>query len=424
MDVDHPDIIEHIRFRKPGGDTKRRSDNRQQMHCAVNITDAFIQAVKEGGTYDLICPHSKQVRDTLKARDVWEEILETRALTGEPYLLKIDEANRRLPDTQKAKGLKIRGSNLCSEIVLPTDEERTFVCCLSSLNIEKWEEWKDTNIVQDLIRFLDNVLQSFINNAPDSLKKARYSAEKERALGLGTLGWHGFLQSKGVPIEGGGFNSSVQWTHIIYAEIFKRADQESRKLALERGEPDDMIGTGRRNSRLMAIAPNANSADLLDTSPSIEPYFRNVFLKDTRAGTFKVKNRHLEKILKDRGFDTDDVWTSIDKNGGSVYHLDFLTDDEKKVFATSMELDQHWLVELADNRGYYVDQAQSLNLFFPHGSSRKYVNSVHMKFLDSTNVLTLYYFRTEREVAADTVKAIERKALVDWKGDDCVACQG
>lgn len=424
LDVDHPDIIEHIRFRKPGGDTKRRSDNRQQMHSAVNITDKFIEAVKAGTTYDLICPHTKRVYETLKARTVWEEILETRALTGEPYLLKIDEANRKLPPSQKAKGLKIRGSNLCSEIILPTDSERTFVCCLSSLNIEKYDEWKDTNIVQDLTRFLDNVLQSFINNAPDTLSRAKYSAEKERALGLGTLGWHGFLQSKGVPIEGGGFGSSVQWTHVIYSMIAKKAEEESRKMAVERGEPDDMVGTGLRNSRRMAIAPNANSADLLDTSPSIEPYFRNVFLKDTRAGTFKVKNRHLQKLLVAMGHDNDGIWTSIDKNSGSVSHLEFLSDEQKKVFATSMELDQHWLIELADQRGKYVDQAQSLNLFFPYGSSKQYVNSVHIKYLNSENVLTLYYFRTEREVKADTVKKIERKALVDWSGEECIACSG
>ena len=307
---------------------------------------------------------------------------------------------------------------------MPTDSERTFVCCLSSLNIEKYEEWKDTNIVQDLIRFLDNVLQSFINNAPDTLHKAKYSAEKERALGLGTLGWHGFLQSKGVPIEGGGFGSSVQWTHVIYSTIAKRAEEESRKLATERGEPDDMKGTGLRNSRRMAIAPNANSADLLDTSPSIEPYFRNVFLKDTRAGAFKVKNRHLQKVLINLGKDTDDVWTSIDKNAGSVSHLEFLTDVEKRVFATSMEMDQHWLIELAEQRGKYVDQAQSLNVFFPYGSSRQYINSVHLKFLSSDNVLTMYYLRTERESHADVVKDIERKALIDWSSPECVACSG
>lgn len=424
MDVNHPDIIEHINFRKPGGDSKRRSDNRKQFHTAVNITDKFIDAVKNNEEYELICPHSKEVREVLNARKVWELMLENRALTGEPFMLKIDEANRKMPDSQKELGLKIRGSNLCSEIVLPTDDDRTFVCCLSSLNIEKFEEWKDTNIVQDLIRFLDNVLQSFIDNAPESMSKAKYSAAKERALGAGTLGWHGYLQSKGVPFEGGGFNSSVQHTHKIYNLIKERAVSESRKLAVERGEPDDMKGTGLRNSRLMAIAPNANSADLLDTSPSIEPYFRNVFLKDSRAGTFMIKNRHLQKLLQSKGLDTEKVWEDINKNEGSVCDIEGLTEEEKKVFKTAMEIDQHWVVEQANTRGKYICQAQSLNLFFPYGSSRKYVNSVHLKYLNSDDVLTLYYFRGEKEGNVDHAKKVERQALVDWSGDECIACGG
>lgn len=424
MNVDHPDILEHINFRKPGGDTKRRSDNRQQFHNAINLTDDFIAAVQNDTTYTLKCPHTGEVRDTLRAREVWELILETRALTGEPYLLKIDLANRRMPETQKAKGLKIRGSNLCSEITLPTDEERTFVCCLSSLNLEKWEEWKDTTIVEDLVRFLDNVLQSFIDNAPEGMRKAKFSAEKERAIGLGTLGYHGYLQSKSIAFESGGFNSAVMHTQMLYREIKRRAVDESKRLAVERGEPEDMIGTGMRNSRLMAIAPNANSADLLDTSPSIEPYFRNVFLKSTRAGNFKVKNRHLEKLLDAIGQNTDDVWDSIHKNAGKVDHLDFLSEHDKEVFKVAMEIDQHWVIELADHRGQSVDQAQSLNVFFPFGSSKKYVNSVHLKFLKSDNVLTMYYFRGEREGVADHAKKVERKALVDWSGESCAACEG
>jgi ribonucleoside-diphosphate reductase alpha chain len=425
--VTHPDIIEHIRFRRPGGDSKRRSDNRQQFHNAVNLTDDFIAAVENDTMYDLVCPHSGKVHDTLRARDVWEEILETRALTGEPYLLKIDEANRKLPETQKALGLKIRGSNLCSEIVLPTDSERTFVCCLSSLNMEKFEEWKDTRIVQDLVRFLDNVLQSFIEEAPLNLHKAVYSATRERAVGLGTLGWHGYLQSKLIPFEGGGFNSAVQHTHKLYGIIAERAEEESRQLAKERGEPEDMKGTGLRNSRTTAIAPNANSADLLDTSPSIEPYFRNVFIKSTRAGNFTVKNRHLQKVLQKYGEDTDETWAAINANEGRVDSLEFLTDEEKLVFKTAMETDMHWVIEHAEHRGQALGkmfQAQSLNVYFPFGSSRKYANSVHRKFLNSPNVLTMYYYRSEREGIADNAKAIERRALVDWSGEDCVACSG
>lgn len=424
MSVDHPDILEHIRFRVPGGDSKRRSDNRQQFHCAVNLTDAFVEAVKKDTTYDLVCPHSGKVYDTLRARAVWEDIIETRALTGEPYLMKVDEANRKLPETQKALGLKIHGSNLCSEIVLPTDEHRTFVCCLSSLNLDKFEEWKDTQIVQDLIRFLDNVLQFFISNSPEALAKARYSAEHERALGLGTFGWHALLQQKSIPFESGGFNSAVQLTHQVYSLIKTRAVEESQKLARERGEAPDMVGTGLRNSRLLSLAPNANSADLAGTSPSIEPYYRNIFQKDTRAGSFVIKNPYLEKLLEGKGHNTKGVWSDILANSGSVQHLEFLSEHEKSVFKTAMELDQHWIIELANQRGKYICQAQSLNLFFPAGSSREYVNSVHLKYLNSPDILTLYYFRTERESKVDTVKAIERKALTDWKSEDCVACQG
>lgn len=427
LNVDHPDIVEHINFRKPGGDSKRRSDNRKQFHNAVNLTDDFIKAVKEDGTYDLKCPHTGKVHETKRAREVWELILETRALTGEPYLFKIDEANRKLPQTQKDLGLRIRGSNLCSEITLPTDDERTFVCCLSSLNMEKFEEWKGSKIVEDLVRFLDNVLQSFIENAPLNMHKAKFSATKERAIGLGTLGWHGYFQSKNIAFESGGFDSAVMHTHKLCNLIRERGEAESRKLAVERGEPDDMKGTGYRNSRLFAIAPNANSADLLDTSPSCEPYFRNVFIKSTRAGNFTVKNRHLEKVLEAYGMNTDEVWKSIDKNEGMVDHLECLSEHEKNVYKVAMEMDQHWIVELAEHRGQALGdklQAQSLNTFFPFGSSRKYVGSVHMKFLNSPNVLTMYYFRTEKEGTPDHAKKIERRALVDWAVDECVACGG
>lgn len=314
--------------------------------------------------------------------------------------------------------------NTLTEITLPTDELRTFVCCLSSLNLEKYDEWKDTNIVQDLIRFLDNVLQFFIDNAPESLKKAKFSAERERALGLGTFGWHSLLQSRGIPFEGGGFGSAVQLTHQVFSQVKSRALEASRQLAVERGEAPDMVGSGLRNSRLLAVAPNANSADISGTSPSIEPWYRNVFVKDTRAGSFIIKNRHLENVLEGYGKNTAEVWADINAHNGSVQHLDFLTDRERAVFKTAIEMDQHWLVEMADQRGRHICQAQSLNLFFPAGVSREYVNSVHLKFLKSDNVLTLYYYRTEREAKVDTVKSIERQALQDWKGDDCVSCQG
>lgn len=425
MDVDHPDIIEHIRFRVPGGDDKRRSDNRQQFHNAVNLTDEFIQAVLEDKTIDLKCPAKGTVYETVRAREIWEEILETRALTGEPYMFKIDLANRKMPESQKQLGLKIKGSNLCSEITLPTNELRTFVCCLSSLNLERYPDWKDTNLVRDLIRFLDNVLQVFIDKCLDStLLKARYSAERERALGLGTFGWHSLLQRKNIPLESGGFNSAVQLNNIVYKHIKNRAMEESVLLAMERGEAPDMLGTGFRNSRLLAIAPNASSSDIANSSPSIEPWFSNYFIKDTRAGSAEQKNRYLEELLETLGQNTKEVWKSISDNEGSVQHLDFLTPEQKAVFKTAMEIDQHWLIELAETRGQYICQAQSLNLFFPSGSSREYVNSVHMKFLKSNNVLTLYYFRTKAESKVVKKQDIKQETLIDWTDGECKSCHG
>lgn len=760
MDVDHPDTIEHIKFRTPGGDSKRRSDNRQQFHTGVNLTDEFIQAVLEDKTYDLKCPHSGKIFETHRARHVFETMIETRAFTGEPFMLKVDLANRRMPETQQKMGLKIRGSNLCargdtliltdkghvpiesvvgqkvnvwngdqfsavdilqtseraelvkvttntgqflectpfhkfyvvtnytggyvekrahelrpgdklvkfdalpviegdevmglayqngffsgdgcevmlgdkflgnrvylygekrllsdhfrpyarawgiqedqdreygyldellpkftvpntnysiasriswleglcdsdgtiarcegkvisttlqiassevgfleevllmlqtlgvtskvatmkeagiqmmpkndgsgelapyecrkcqrllisgagilalkklgftpkrlrledrepqrsaerfvkivsvvnegvvdktycfteplrgrgtfnglltgqcSEIVLPTDEQRTFVCCLSSLNLERFEDWKDTNIVQDLIRFLDNVLESFIINAPTTLAKAKYSAERERALGLGTFGWHSLLQSKNIAFESGGFGSATQLNHQVFGLIKERCDEASKQLAVERGEAPDMMGTGYRNSRRTAIAPNANSADIAGTSASIEPLYRNVFLKETRAGMVTLKNRYLEAKLETLGINTKKTWDDIQNHEGSVQHLKELTDHDKLVFKTAIEMDQHWLIEQANQRGRYICQAQSLNLYFAADADWDYVLSVHFKFLISRYILTLYYYRTEREAKVDIVKNIERTALVDWNGPECVACQG
>ena len=261
MDVSHPDIMEHIKFRIPsGGDSARKADNRVQFHHAVNVTDKFTQAVVDDEDFELVCPHTGDTKQVVKARAIWEEILEARALQGEPYIFKIDTANRALPQTQKDKGLEIKGSNICIEVTLPTNEDRTFVCCLSSLNLAKFDAWKDTNLVEDLTRFLDNVLQYFIDNAPEELNKAIYSAKMERAIGIGTLSWHYYLQSKGIPMEGGGFGSAIQETHKIYKLIKEKALSESKKLAKERGEPSDMLGSGLRNSALMAIAPNSNNA--------------------------------------------------------------------------------------------------------------------------------------------------------------------
>jgi ribonucleoside-diphosphate reductase alpha chain len=436
MDVSHPDIVEHVRFRLPGGgDSARRADNRTQFHCAVNITDDFIDAVEADSGWDLVCPHSGEVRETLRARSLWEEILEARALTGEPYLLKIDTANRDLPEAQRALGLTVNGSNLCSEITLPTNSERTFVCCLSSLNLEKYDEWKDTTLVGDLTRFLDNVIQFFIENAGRGLEKAVFSARMERALGIGAMGWHYYLQSNGIPIEGGGVGSAIQQTHIMFKNIKAQAVEASEKLAQERGEAPDMHGTGLRNSHLLAIAPNSNNSIILGTSPAIEPVTGNAYTQTTRAGAFLVKNPYFDALLKSKAAELsiaedrvdswiEEQWSSVVKASGSVQHLSFLTDQERELFKTAFEIDQHWLIECADARQQYICQAQSLNLFFPAGVSRAYYNSVHMRFLRAPHLKTVYYSRMERGVNADVVQQIERKSLQDWSGDNCVACEG
>lgn len=428
MNVDHPDIFEHLRFRVPaGGDHARKSDNRKQFHNAINITDKFIDAVVNDKYFDLVCPHSKEVKQTIKARVLWEEILEVRALTGEPYLFKIDEANRQMPESQKNKGLKINGSNICCEISLPTNEDRTFVCCLSSLNLERYDEWKDTNIVQDLVRFLDNVLQFFIDFGKDeTLKKSQFSATCERAIGIGTMGWADYLQKNMIPFEGGGPNSAVALSHQIFSKIKNNAVKESKALAIERGEPSDMEGTGMRNSRLLAIAPNSNNAIILNTSLSIEPLSGNAYSHSTRAGTFLVKNKNLEKLINKKNVDVVEVWQSIIQNNGSIQHLDCFTPLEKKVFKTAFEIDQHWVVEQANARQNYVCQSQSLNIFFVAGVDRAYFNSVHLKALKSDKLVSLYYCRMNREIKADVVKDIKDINLAMWKNEEeeCIACSG
>lgn len=792
LDVDHPDIVEHINFRVPtGGDRKRKSDNLQQFHSAVNITDKFVAAVLADEDFDLVCPHSGEIRETLKARSLWQMILDTRALTGEPYIFKIDTANRALPESQKELGLEIKGSNIClsgdtrlltsnglvkiqdlegqnfrvyngdgeyhaatafvtadeadvyeltlengqriratedhifevrkvfgdrnryheyvemkakdmlgelvtpflgsgywsgsvdipldklkffgliqgdgcfvrdtsnpdvkavhfgnsepevvqfiydicakynyhssdltldggkfyirdagliqeladfgfkftiltertlpnsawnlsstqvqsfmsglfsangtampkynrvaflttcdklseevqdllialglpayrthgeaqeiewpngtytskpnwvvsigsawgyrkfqeeigflhdhkmlpptennrskvsvrssrvksikyvgkekvydfnepithwgwanglkthncSEISLATDEERTFVCCLSSLNLEKYDEWKDTTLVADLTQFLDNVIQWFIENTNDDpfMKRSNFSALRERALGIGTMGWARYLQSKNIPFESGGFNSAIQHTHKIFSNIKEQAEHASLKLGSERGEAPDMIGTGRRNSHLMAIAPNANSGIILGTSPSIEPEAGIIYMQNTRAGTYRVVNPYFSKIVEEHfsGMENgrelaDDVYNSVIHNDGSVQHLEFLTDEQKKVFKTAYEIDQHWVVEQADARQQYVCQSQSVNLFFSAGSSKDYFNSVHLKAITAPYLKGLYYSKVRRgtDVIAIKDKKEEIKTLTDWSVDDldeCLSCQG
>lgn len=420
LDISHPDVVEFMNLRLPtGGDTNRKCFN---LNNALNITDDFMTAVMNGGSWDLKDPADKTVRDTVDARELWQRILEVRFRTGEPYLNFIDEANRHLPQPLKDKGLKVYGSNLCNEIHLPTGPGRSAVCCLSSLNVEMFDEWKETTIVEDLIEFLDDVLQYFIDNAPPQLEKAIKSAKAERSLGLGTMGFHAYLQKKGLPFES---IFAVSANRKIYSTIKERAVASSKRLAEIKGEYLDGIGSGMRNSHLLAIAPNANSAIILDTSPSIEPWKSNAFTHRTRAGSFLQFNKYLEAVLeKKEGIDLDEVRQSIILNQGSVQHLDFLTQLEKDTFKTAFELDQMWLVEHASVRQEWICQGQSVNLFFPAGSDKNYVNAVHLSAWKK-KLKGLYYLRTNAGVVADKVsEKVERKALKDYDIDECMSCQG
>lgn len=423
VDIDHPDIIEFVNMRVPTGDVNRKCLN---LHHAVNITNKFMVAIQADAHWELIDPDSGEVRDTLRARYLWETLLETRYRTGEPYLNFIDTANAYLPETMKKKGLKIHGSNLCNEIHLPTSDDRSAVCCLSSLNLERFDEWKDTTIVRDLIRFLDNVLQFFIDHAGDEISKARYSATQERSLGLGAMGFHSYLQQHRVAFES---EKAREVNDIIFKHIQNEAIAETLVLGKERGEAPDMEGTGRRNAHLLAIAPNANSSLIGNTSPSIEPWKANAFTSRTRAGSHLMKNKYLQEELAKIGKDTQEIWSSIITNGGSVQHLDFLDEHLKAVFKTAIELNQDWIVYLGGSRQRYLCQGQSLNVFFPAGASRQYIHTVHYNAW-KYGCKGLYYLRTETSNRAENVaQKIERDRLVEFgeqtqTQEECVACQG
>ena len=423
VDIDHPDIIEFVNMRVPTGDVNRKCLN---LHHAVNITNKFMVAIQADAHWELIDPDSGEVRDTLRARYLWETLLETRYRTGEPYLNFIDTANAYLPETMKKKGLKIHGSNLCNEIHLPTSDNRSAVCCLSSLNLERFDEWKDTTIVRDLIRFLDNVLQFFIDHAGDEISKARYSATQERSLGLGAMGFHSYLQQHRVAFES---EKAREVNDIIFKHIQNEAIAETLVLGKERGEAPDMEGTGRRNAHLLAIAPNANSSLIGNTSPSIEPWKANAFTSRTRAGSHLMKNKYLQEELAKIGKDTQEIWSSIITNGGSVQHLDFLDEHLKAVFKTAIELNQDWIVYLGGSRQRYLCQGQSLNVFFPAGASRQYIHTVHYNAW-KYGCKGLYYLRTETSNRAENVaQKIERDRLVEFgeqtqTQEECVACQG
>jgi len=405
MDVSHPDIIEFLNMRIPTGDVQRKALN---LHNAINITDEFMNAVMDNSDFDLRDPKDQAVKESVNARKLWERILETRFRTGEPYLNFIDTANKYLPEPLKDLGLKINGSNLCNEIHLPTSEDRTAVCCLSSLNLEYYDDWKDTTIVRDLIRMLDNVLEYFIENAPDSIERAKFSAYRERSIGLGAMGFHSLLQHHGVAWES---ETAREINRVVFSRIKSEAVAETELLAEERGSYPDGELSGRRNSHLLAIAPNASSGVILSTSPSIEPLKANAYTHRTRAGSFLVKNKYLTRLLDAKGENNESNWTSIITNKGSVQHLPFLTEGEKSIYKTAQELDQNWVVQHAGDRQPFICQGQSVNIFFPAGADKSYVNKVHIKAWNE-GLKGLYYLRTEAKSRAENVsEKVERVAL-------------
>ena len=437
LDVSHPDIVEFLNIRMPtGGDTNRKCFT---LNNAINITDKFMNAVIEGEDWDLIDPKSLLVKDTIKARSLWQRILEVRFRTGEPYLNFIDEANRNLPEQLKNKNLKIHGSNLCNEIHLPTSKDRSAVCCLSSLNLEFYEDWKSTTIVEDLVEFLDDVLQYFIDNASSSLNKAVYSAQRERSLGLGSMGFHSLLQSKSIPFES---VLAVSYNKKVFKHIISKATLATRNLAKAKGAYLDDDTSTSRNSHLLAIAPNANSSIILDTSPSIEPWKSNAFTHRTRAGSFLQVNKYLLSLLEKYSLEfsikqSEDEMSSFVKDDwlqeqiqsiilaqGSIQHLDYMTLWEKDVFKTAFEIDQNWIVDHAATRQPYICQGQSVNLFFPAGSNKNYVNAVHLKAWQS-KLKGLYYLRTSAGAVGEKVSTkVKRQALEEYKIEECVSCQG
>lgn len=416
LDISHPDIVEFLNFKVPtGGDINRKCFN---LFNAVNLTDEFMEAVANGDDWKLIDPNSGIERSTVKARDLWQRLLEARFRTGSPYLNFIDTANRGLNKHQQELGLRIMGSNLCNEIHLATDDERTAVCCLSSVNLEKFDEWKDTIMVADLIRLLDNVLSFFIEYAPDELEKAKFSASRERSLGLGAMGFHGYLQSKSVPWES---VVAKVYNKKMFGLIQSQAITSSKRLASKYGEPEDIKGSGMRNAHLLAIAPNANSSIICGCTPSIEPLKSNAFTHRTRAGAHLVKNKYLEKKLEELGMNTDATWKSIINNEGSIQHLD-VPEEVKETFKTAFELDQQWVVDHAADRQHFICQGQSVNLFFPAGSPKNYVNSVHLRAWKQ-GLKGLYYLRTSAGATADKISVdVQRVALQD--AEECLSCHG
>lgn len=429
LDISHPEIEEFIEFRKPtGGDANRRSLN---LHHGINITDAFmriIEACEKDANYDdswdLIDPKTQKVVKTVSARKLWMKILDVRVQTGEPYLHFIDRSNEALPEFQKELGLRVRNSNLCSEITLPVDENRTAVCCLSSVNADTFDEWKDDPLfIRDLVEYLDNVLTFFIDNAPEALGRAAYSAGRERSIGLGLMGFFSYLQKKSIPAEG---VLAVSQTHRIQGHVKRKAVEATKELAHLRGACPDALEAGVtdvRNAHLLAIAPNASSGIICgNVSPSCEPYRANAYTQKTKTGSFLMKNPYLEKLLEEKGLNDKATWKSIVTNKGSVQHLDCLTQHEKDVFKTAVELDQRWLIDMASARQQYVCQAISTNLFFTPNVAIPYLHHVHMRAW-KMGMKSLYYLRSEAIARAENVESVMTSVkLQDY--EECLSCQG
>ncbi|WP_420416927.1 ribonucleoside-diphosphate reductase subunit alpha [Pacificispira sp.] len=406
----HPEVEEFIEIRRPtGGDPNRKALN---LHHGIVITDDFMRAVENDEEWKLVSPKDKATIRKVRARDLWIRILTARIETGEPYILYGDHVNRAIPEHQKLAGLTVKTSNLCSEITLPTGvdhhgEQRTAVCCLSSLNLEKYLDWEQEDaFVPDVMRFLDNVLQDFIDNAPDDFSRAKYAAMRERSVGLGTMGYHSFLQAMMIPMEG---VMAKVWNTRMFKHIRAQADKASRELAAERGACPDAaeFGIQERFSNKLAIAPTASISIICGgTSPGIEPIAANSYTHKTLSGSFTVRNRHLKALLAEKGKDDDDTWSSISVNEGSVQHLDFLTDDEKDVFKTAFEIDQRWLIDHAGDRAPFICQAQSLNVFLPANVHKRELHQIHFRAWKK-GVKSLYYCRSksiQRAEADDTVR--------------------
>ena len=436
LPIDHPEIEEFIEMRRPtGGDPNRKSLN---LHHGVLVSDAFMRAVETDEQWALKSPKDGVIQSTVSARNLWIRLLTARIETGEPYIIFIDTVNRLIPQHHKLAGLNVKTSNLCSEITLPTGidkegKDRTAVCCLSSLNIEKYDEWKDDqNFIGDIMRFLDNVLTDFIENAPEQFSDAKYSAMKERSVGLGVMGLHSFFQQKNIPLES---VMSKVWNKKIFEHIQKKVDESSKELAEERGPCPDAAdyGINERFSNKTAIAPTASISIICGgTSPGIEPIAANSYTHKTLSGSFNVRNKYLEKILEKYNKNNDEVWSSITTNQGSVIHLDFLSKEEKDVFKTAFEIDQKWIVELGADRTPNISQAQSVNLFLPADVHKKELHQIHFQAWKK-GLKSLYYCRSKSIQRAENINNAlpsnvelnvnKNEANKEIEYDECLSCQ-